>query len=141
MRLKLALVLVGALSFTLAPVLATAMTEDEQLCNNANANDDAHALDAHCPIAAAQQQDLSTMSSDPNEAQNAQLREGGYLFLAAKGALLTMQLQLGAAELSKALSVFKDVRDHGVTKELRTRAMTGIQMVEDTVSRLSHLSP
>lgn len=123
----------------LVPGTVAAKTQDEQMCLDANTRNDGHALDEHCPIAAAQQLDLSRMTSDPKEAQNAKLLEGGYLFLAAKGALLTMQFQLGAAELMKAALAFKDVRDHGVSKGLRARAMTGLQMVDDTVSRLSHL--
>ncbi len=123
----------------LVPGLAKGETTDEQLCTNANTNNDAHGLDNHCPIAAAQQLDLSKSTSDPKEAQTAELREGGYLFLAAKGALLTMQFELGAAELAKAHAVFKDVRDNGVTKDLRVNAMEGLKMVDDTVSKLSHM--
>lgn len=121
------------------PALVIGKTLDEQLCINADASNDAHGLDNHCPIAAAQQLDLSRSTSDPEEAQTAELLEGGYLFLAAKGALLTMQIPLGVAELAKARSVFKDVRDNGVSKDLRKKAMAGLKMVDDTVSKLSQM--
>jgi len=53
--------------------------------------------------------------------------------------MLTGQFRLGGAELMKARAVFKDVRDHGVSKTLRTGAMSGIKMIDDALERLSHL--
>lgn len=116
-----------------------AFTSDQQRCLDADKTNDAHALDNYCVIAASQGMDLSQSSSNIAEAQQAQLGEAGFLFLAAKGAMLTMQFKLGLSELSNAHSLFKSVRDHGVTRVLRIKAMNGLSMVDGTLDKLSHL--